>query len=112
MEVSAPSFDNPAVGWVSRQANTPLVSALVTRQSDTVRVLLLNKSPDAAARVALRLSPSRSYVLRDSRQLAASSPFDVPAGNAPGWQPLPPPTGDSVTVAPFSLLRVDLLLRR
>jgi alpha-N-arabinofuranosidase len=112
VQVQSPGFDNPAVGWVAGMNGTPLVSALATREGDTLRVLLINKSADAPASVTLQLPASPRRRLVAASQMVARSPFEVSTGNAAGWQPVALASADSMNMAPYSLLQLEYLLSR
>ena len=111
VEVRSPTFDAPAAGWVPRLSGVPTVTALATRAGDTLRVLVINKSPGAPAEVSLQIPPGHPFRVRAASQLAARHFFDVPSGAAPGWQPVAlAPSAGRVTVPPHAMLQLEVLL--
>jgi alpha-N-arabinofuranosidase len=76
MEVSAPTFDAPAVGAVPATTGVPVIAATAAVEGKRIRILVINKSASTPAIVTLRgaSGPIQSAV---GRELADDHVFDA-----------------------------------
>lgn len=80
--MTAATFDSPAVGAAAEARAQPLVTSLVTRDADLLRILLINKHRHRAADGAIRLDSLSTRSARITR-LTTRDPTRV-AGDASG----------------------------
>lgn len=80
VEVDGPTFSTPAVGFTARQADVPAVTALATRERETLRLVVLNKDrlDPADARIEFGAGTTPRFV--SARELTTDRPFDAPKG--------------------------------
>ena len=79
LNVSAPMLATPAVGFVAARADVSAVSALATRERDSVRLMALNKHPNDPVVLQIVGLHANSASLR---LLTADSPFSGRDGEA------------------------------